>query len=377
MSNLSKLLSPFTLGGMGTVNNRMAMSALTRARCNNPEHEANELMLKYYVQRSTLGVLITEGTHISPGGIGWVDVPGIWTEGQAQHWKKIVDAVHEAGGAKVVMQLWHQGRQSHSTVNEGPLGVVGPSSLPAEGQMALKDGSKADFSVPHVLTTEEIPLVVAEWKNAAKMARLAGLDGVEIHSANGYLLDTFLQSKTNSERTDKYGGCLENRLRLVEEVIDAVLSEWPADKVGIKFSPNGVYGSMGSADNVETFTAAIKLAAAKGLAFIELMDGLAFGFHELSKPFTLEMGQEAIKSVEGSETIIMANCGHTQKSAEEAVESGNAGMVSFGRPTITNPDLFDRFANGYELNNEVDRSLWWSAGTGEKGYTTYPAYITE
>eukprot|EP00121_Abeoforma_whisleri_P015462 Awhi_evm1s14245 len=369
----SKLLSPFTLGGIGKLNNRIAMAALTRARCDNAEHLPNDLMCKYYTERSSAGFLLTEGTHISKGGIGWCDVPGIWNLQQAEHWKKIVDSCHEANG-KLVMQLWHQGRQSHESINEGEMGVIAPSAIQCGGQMAIKDGSMVDFSVPRALTLEEIPRVIEEWRNAAFMAKKAGLDGVEIHSANGYLLDSFLQSVTNT-RTDQYGGSVENRLRFVEEVIDAILLEWPADQVGIKLSPNGVYGSMGSADNVEMFTAAIQLVASKKLAFIELMDGLGFGFHKKCEPFTLEMAQKALKSVGNSETVIIANVGYTQATAENAIDSGNASMVSFGRPYITNPDLVERFRDGYPLNEEVDQSTWWTAGLGEKGYTTYPKAV--
>ncbi|KNC86413.1 hypothetical protein SARC_01419 [Sphaeroforma arctica JP610] len=368
-----QLLSKIDLGGLGSLQNRIVMAALTRARANNPEHEANDLMAEYYAQRSGCGIILTEGTHISPGAIGWVDAAGIWTEGQVESWRKVLSKTREAGDAKVVMQLWHQGRQSHPEVVEGSMGVIAPSAIRVEGQMHLRN-EKADYGMPRALTLEEIPKIVEEYRHAAAMAKKAGFDGVQIHSANGYLIDTFLQSCSN-HREDSYGGSVENRIRFMDEVIKAVLQEWPADKVGIKLSPNGIFGGMGSEDNLETFDAAIKKIAEHKLVFIELIDGLNFGFHKKTEPYTLERAQTQVKSVQGNDPVthLIGNCGYTQESGEMAIADGNASLISYGRLYMTNPDLPMRFKNNAELVTEQNPKTWMTHGQGANGYTDYEA----
>lgn len=350
----------------------MALASMTRARTNNKEHIPNDLNLEMYKQRSGAGLILTEGSHISPQAIGWVDSPGIYTEAQAAGWKTITDAV----STPMWIQLWHQGRQSHESLVESKDGtVVAPSAIAAAGDVHIREGT-VPFPEPRALETDEIPLIVKDYAHAAKLAiEQAGFAGVHIHAANGYLIDEFIQSKTN-HREDKYGGSLENRLRFLSEVIDAVLQEVPAERVSIKLSPNGIFGDMGSEDFLETFDAVIEMVAGRRLTFIELMDGLAFGAHQFVKeePYTMARARSVVKRIQGDNVVtsLMANCGYTLETAEAVIESGDADMVSFGRPYISNPDLEVRFATGAKLNEAQGPETWMSFGVGAKGYTDYP-----
>lgn len=355
----------------GEVSNRMALAPMTRARAT-PEGVVGDIHKEYYVQRSNAGLVISEGTHISEDAVGWWCAPGIWTDEQTEAWKPVIKGVHDAG-SKFVLQLWHTGRASHPDFHGGKKPYA-PSAIKIEGGFSHvpPKGEKKAYEEPRELQISEIPKLLEEYKTAASNAIKAGADGVEIHNANGYLLDEFLQSKTNL-RKDKYGGSVENRLRLTSEVIDAICSAIPASKVGIRFSPNGNFNDVGSKDYMETFDAAIKLVAEKKLGYVHVMDGLGFGFHELGEQYTLKRVKEMIVSVQGDDRVtkIIGNCGHTQESGEKEISEGNADMMAYGRPWIANPDLVHRWKNDIALT-EVEGMAHWYSPTGKEGYTSFP-----
>ncbi|MGC1307232.1 MAG: alkene reductase [Phormidesmis sp.] len=360
-TNLSHLLSPLELEDL-SLKNRVAMSPLTRGRAEPGSRVPNALMKAYYAQRAGAGLIITEGTAPSKQGNGWVQAPGIYSDAQIEGWKPVVEAVHEKNCA-FFLQMWHTGRASHSSFQENQQLPVAPSAIKIEGEAHTADG-KQPYETPRALETEEIPGVVEDYRKAAENAKKAGFDGVEIHGANGYLIDEFLQSKTN-HRTDKYGGSLENRYRFLKEIVEAVLTVWPASRVGVKITPNGSYNDMGSPDYRETFTYIAKQLNAYKLGYFHIVDGLAFGFHELGEPMTLA---EFRAVYDGT---IMANCGYDREQAEAAIASGNADLIAFGRPFIGTPDLVDRFKNGWPLGDD-DQSTWYTHGA--EGYTDYPIY---
>ncbi len=357
----SKLLSPFNLHDLELAN-RVAMAPLTRGR-SGPNRIPNQIMATYYSQRASAGLIISEATTICPQANGWVNSPGIYTDEMVQHWKAVVAAVHDAGG-KIFMQLWHTGRASHSDFLGGDL-PVGPSAIPIQGDGTHTPEGKKPHETPRPLDTAELPGIVADYVTAASNAKAAGFDGVEIHSANGYLLDSFLQSKTN-QRDDSYGGSIENRYRLLGEVVTAVTEVWPANRVAVRLSPNGAFNDMGSPDYREQFTYVISELNKFNLAYLHVMDGLAFGFHELGQPFTLA---DVKKVYDGP---VMGNCGYIQSTAAGAVASGDAEMIAFGRPFISNPDLVHRFAAGIELAPDAPMEDWYTP-KGAVGYTDFPA----
>ena len=356
-----KLLSEYSFAGT-TLKNRVAMAPLTRARAGE-ERVANDLMAEYYGQRASAGLIIAEATVVSKQGIGWVDSPGIYNDAQVDGWKKVTGKLGETD-TPIFLQLWHCGRASHSSFHGGEL-PVSASAVKLNGDEIHTPKGKEEYETPRALETSEVEAVVRDYADAAKRALDAGFDGIEIHSANGYLLNQFLESKTN-HRTDQYGGTLENRLRLLSEVIDAVLEHWPKEKVGVRLSPNGMFNDMGSPDFRETYLAAAKLIESKGLGFIHVMDGLAFGFHELGEAMVLREFREVYN---GS---IIANCGYTEETAEAAIAGGHADIVAFGRPYITNPDLVERFEKGLPLADDADTSVW--SKPGPDGYTSFPRH---
>lgn len=357
-----QLLSPFQLGELA-LRNRVVLAPLTRARAG-VDRIPTDLMAEYYAQRAGAGLLITEATVVSTQGIGWVESPGIYNDAQVEGWKKTVDAVH-AAGAPIVLQLWHCGRASHSAFHGGELPVA-PSAIKLEGDHVHTPEGKKPYETPRALETEEIAGVVADYVAAAERAKAAGFDGIEVHSANGYLLDQFLQSRTN-HRTDRYGGSLENRFRLLSEILAGVGPVFPG-RVGVRLSPNGVFNDMGSPDYRETFLYAAQQLDGVGLAYLHVMDGLGFGFHEQGEPMTLEEFRAVFSGP------LMGNCGYTQETAEAAIARGAADLIAFGRPFINNPDLVERFANGWPLDDRYDMSTWYAGGLGAKGYTDYAVY---
>ena len=360
------LFRPFELGDLSLAN-RVVLAPLTRARAQE-SRQANALMAEYYAQRANAGLVITEATTVSAQGNGWVESPGIYTDEQGRSWQQVVDAVH-AKGSRIFLQLWHTGRASHSSFHGGELPVA-PSAIKIEGDGVHTATGKQDHEVPRALESSELPGLVADYASAARRARDAGFDGVEVHAANGYLLDQFLQSRSN-RRDDAYGGSMENRFRLLREVVEAVSEVFPPNRVGVRLAPNGVFNGMGSPDYRETFIHAARELDRYGLAYLHVVDGLGFGFHELGEPITLDDVREHFHGP------VIGNCGYEQESAEAAISEGRADLIAIGRAYISNPDLTDRYRNGWPLAALADPSTWYEGGLGAKGYTDYPSYTTE
>lgn len=356
------LLSPYTLSDL-ELSNRVVLAPMTRSRAG-AERVPNALMATYYRQRAAAGLLISEATTISSQANGWVDSPGIYTDEMEAGWRGVVDAVHDAG-SRIFLQLWHCGRASHSEFHNGAPAVA-PSAIPIDGDGIRTPAGKRPYERPRALATEEIPGVVADYRRAAERAWKAGFDGVEVHSANGYLLDTFLQSKTN-HREDAYGGSVENRARLLLEVVAAVGEVIPSNRIGVRLSPNGAFNDMGSPDYREQFRSTAAALDPLGLAYLHVMDGLAFGFHELGEPMTLAEFREVYHGT------LIGNCGYDQDSAERAIAAGHADLIAIGRPFISNPDLVERFRNGWPLAEPADVATWYNDG-GAVGYTDFPTW---
>ena len=271
-------------------------------------------MAEYYAQRASAGLIITEATVVSKQGIGWLNSPGIYTDEQAEAWKQVVDAVH-AKGTPIFLQLWHCGRASHSSFHDGGKLPVAPSAIKINGDYIHTPQGKQPYETPRALETDEIPLIVDDYGRAAERARTAGFDGVELHAANGYLIDQFLQSKTN-QRTDHYGGSLENRYRFLDEIVQAVLLALPAGRVGVHLAPNGSFNDMGSPDFRETFLYVARRLDQYGLAYLHVVDGLEFGFHELGPPMSSAEFRQVFTGP------LMANCGYTRETAAAAIRTG-------------------------------------------------------
>lgn len=360
--SVSPLLQPYQLFDL-SLPNRVVLAPLTRSRAG-LSRIPNSLMAEYYVQRSSAGLMISEATTISAEANGWSESPGIYTDEMMDGWKAVVDAVHKAGG-RIFLQLWHMGRASHSSFHGGNPAVA-PSAIAINAPHINTPSGKQPHEVPRALETAEIPRVVEDYRRAAARARQAGFDGVEVHGANGYLIDQFLQSKTN-HRKDAYGGSIENRTRFLKEVVEAVTSEWPAHRVGVRLSPNGVFNDMGSPDYREQFTCAASELNQFGLAYLHVVDGLAFGFHQLGDAMSLAEFRAVFSGP------LIGNCGYTQETANAAIVNGDADMVAFGRPFISNPDLVDRFRNNWPLAADADMSVWYSP-IGAKGYTDFAPY---
>ena len=358
----SNLFQTFELSGLN-LRNRIVLAPMTRARAGT-SRVPNKLIADYYTQRSSAGLLITEATVISEDANGWNESPGIYSDEMTEGWKLTTNAVHQKGGA-VFMQLWHCGRASHSSFHGGRPSAA-PSAIKINEDYIHTPTGKQPHEVPRALETAEIAQIVADYKQAAQRAKDAGFDGVEIHGANGYLIDTFLQSKTN-HRTDQYGGSVENRFRFLKEIVEAITLVWPANRVAVRISPNGVFNDMGSPDYREQFTYVASQLDQVGLAFLHVIDGLGFGFHKLGEPMTLADFRKVFHGP------LMGNCGYTQETADKAIANGDADLIAFGRPYISNPDLVERFKNGWPLAEMAPMSDWYSP-TGAKGYTDFPAY---
>jgi len=358
-----KLFEPLQMGDL-ELKNRIAMAPMTRGRAG-AERIPNELMAEYYFQRASAGLLITEATVISPRGNGWIDSPGVYTDDMVAGWRIVTQRLKPTG-TPIFLQLWHCGRASHSDFHDGEL-LVSASAVKLNGDQIRTPLGKKDYETPKALTIEEIKDTLNDYRIAAANAREAGFSGIEVHSANGYLINQFLDSKTNL-RTDIYGGSLENKYRFLEEVMSAVLEIWPSKRVGVRLSPNGVFNDMGSPDFRETFLYTVKQLNKLDLGYVHIMDGLAFGFHEQGEPMTLA---ELRAEYNG---IIMGNCGYTKEMAEERLEAGVADLAAFGRPFITNPDLPERLKHNWPLAPADDMSLWYTPGP--EGYTDYKPYQT-
>ncbi len=355
------LFSPYALGEL-PLPNRIVMAPMTRARAG-LERMANARMASYYAQRANAGLVITEATTISPQANGWNQSPGIYSDAMAEAWTQVVQAVHQRGG-RIFLQLWHCGRASHSSFHDGRPAVA-PSAIKIDEEYIHTPEGKQPHETPRALETDEIPGIVDEYRVAAQRARDAEFDGVEIHGANGYLIDTFLQSKTN-HRTDRYGGSIEARYRFLDEVVQAVLTVWPAGRVGVRLSPNGAFNDMGSPDYRDQFLDVAGQLDRYGLAYLHVMDGLAFGFHGLGDPLTLADFRAVFKGP------LMGNCGYDRTEAEDAIQRGDADLIAFGRPFISNPDLVERFRNDWPLADPADPKIWYSYN--DEGYLDFPTY---
>ncbi len=350
------LFSSLQVGDL-TLANRIVMAPLTRSRAGE-QRIPNELMKEYYVQRATAGLILSEATAVDPKGVGYLDTPGIWNEAQIAGWREITDAVHEVGG-KIVLQLWHVGRISHPDLLDGDLPVA-PSAIAAIGEARTLEGKKS-FVTPRALELEEIPGIVAAYKRGAQNALEAGFDGVEIHGANGYLPDQFLRDGAN-QRTDEYGGSVENRARLLLEVTDAVIEVWGPKRVGVHLSPrNTEYHSMQDSDTMATFTYVARELGKRQIAFIfvrEELDGQPLHLPVLAQEFRAHGGG-----------IVIANDGFTSDSAVQVLNSGVADAVAWGRQFIANPDLPIRLKQNAPLNDLQVETLY---APGPQGYTDYP-----
>lgn len=310
---------------------------------------------------------MTEATAISEDGCGWRNAPHIRTAEQVEGWKKVVDRVHAKDGV-IYLQLWHMGRQAHSSHHPNTKRIVSASDIPMTGKTKTIEMEDAEPEVPHALTIEEIEETIQDYVKAAKLSKEAGFDGIEVHGANGYLLDQFMQSCSNT-RTDKYGGSMENRMRIVTEVIDAIVASgaYPIERIGFRISPNGAFGGMGSDDNLEMFTFVAKTLNKYNMAYLHVMDGLGFGYHGKTRAMTTF---DIKKHFDGP---IICNVGLQKGSAEGMIRSGAADMACFGRLYISNPDLAERFASDWPTEPEAAYETWW-APTGAKGYTDFPFY---
>ena len=345
------LFDPLKLGDL-TLPNRTIMSPLTRSRADSVR-VPNELMAEYYAQRASAGLIISEATSVTPMGVGYADTPGLWSDEQVQGWKTVTKTVHKAGG-RIFAQLWHVGRISAPLFLDGELPVA-PSAIAAKGHVSHVRPEQ-EFVTPRALEASEIPGVVEAYRKAAMNAQMAGFDGVEIHGANGYLLDQFLQDSTN-HRTDNYGGSIQNRARLMLEVTDGVLSVWEPGLVGMHLAPRMDSHSMGDSDRLGTFTYIARELGERGLAFICAREHKAEDW----------IGPQLKKAFGG---IYIANEGFTLDSAQAALASGEADAVAWGKLFIANPDLVERFAANAPLN-EPDPSTFYAPGA--QGYTDYPA----
>lgn len=347
---MPSLFDPLPLGPL-TLKNRIVMAPLTRSRSGDAR-VPDALVAEYYRQRAGAGLILSEATSVTPMGVGYAGTPGIWNQAQVQGWRGVTQAVHEAGGI-IFSQLWHVGRISAPMFLDGALPVA-PSAIQPAGHVSLVR-PKQDYVTPRALDTDEIPALIQAYRQAATNAEAAGFDGVQIHSANGYLLDQFLQDSTN-RRTDQYGGAIENRARLLCEVVDAVISVWGADRVGLHLSPRGDDHDMGDSDPRALFTHVAREMAARRIAFIAVRE------HEGPDSIL-----DDIKAAFGG--VVIANEGLTPDSAAALVESGRADACAFGRDFIATPDLPKRLAQGEALN-PVDPSTFYVGGA--KGYTDYP-----
>lgn len=353
----ASLFEPVTVGALH-LRNRIAMAPLTRSRC--PDGVPGPMNAEYYAQRASAGLIVSEATNISPQGRGYAYTPGIYSEEQVAGWKLVTDAVHAKGGA-IVCQLWHVGRISHPSLQPDEALPVAPSAVKPEGKAYTEQGF-----VPHVtpraLELSEIPLVLEQYAHATACAKAAGFDGVEIHGANGYLIDQFLKDRTN-RRTDAYGGSIENRCRFLVEAVEAVVGAWEPGRVGLRLSPISPANDIADSNPEPLFTHAVKALERFGLAFLHVVEGATMGPREVENGFDLQVLRRAFAGT------WIANNGYDKALAERVLAEGNADMIAFGRPYIANPDLVERLQQDAPLA-QGDRATFY--GGDAHGYTDYP-----
>jgi 2,4-dienoyl-CoA reductase-like NADH-dependent reductase (Old Yellow Enzyme family) len=348
---MPKLLDPITIGDF-SLRNRVILAPLTRCRAS-AGRVPNALMAEYYAQRASAGMILSEATSVEPMGVGYPDTPGIWSDEQVAGWRQVTDAVHHAGGT-ILLQLWHVGRISDPLYLDGALPVA-PSAIRPAGTVSLVRPKK-EFVTPRALDRDEIPGVIAAFRKGAENAQHAGFDGVEVHGANGYLLDQFLQDKTNT-RTDDYGGAIENRARLMIDVVDACIGVWGAGRVGLHLAPRGDAHDMGDSDPLATFGHVAEQMKARGIAFLCARESLGPN----------RIGPQ-LKNAFGG--VYIANEGFTAETAQDVLDAGEADAVAFGKTFIANPDLPQRFAVSAPLNEPRPETFY---AQGPHGYIDYPA----
>lgn len=357
------LFQPFTLGDLA-LPNRIVMSPLTRSRAQQPGNVPTELNAQYYSQRASAGLIISEATQVSQQGQGYAFTPGIHSEAQVEGWRKVTAAVHKAGG-RIQLQLWHVGRISHPKLQPDEQLPVAPSAIQPKGAQTYvsADSGMVDVPQPRALESDEIPGIVEQFRLGAENARKAGFDGVEIHAANGYLLDQFLRTGTN-QRTDQYGGPVENRLRFPMMVVDAVVGVWGTERTGIRVSPTGSFNDMYDADPVATYGAFAQRLDKAGIAYIEVVEDSFQGNLEKGRP------QPVIDAIRANfKRAYIGNGDYSAEEARQRIEAGDCDLASFGRPFISNPDLVERLCRGALLNKWDDSTFY---GGDEHGYTDYP-----
>ena len=340
------------------------MAPLTRNRAGEG-NVPRELNVEYYRQRASAALIVSEATQVTPKGQGYPRTPGIHSEEQVEGWSDVTDAVHEAGG-RIFLQLWHVGRISHSSFHDGELPVA-PSALQPEGQVLTPGMEMVPFETPRALATDEVPEVVEQYRQGAENARRAGFDGVEIHAANGYLIDQFLRSGTN-RRTDRYGGSLENRLRFLREITAAVTNEWDAGRVGVRFSPLSPFNDMHDENPAETFEAAAATANDFDLAYVHHVEPAE------PKPPVAGDGEPARVFAgmrEAFDGAVVVNGNYDVETATDALDRGYADLIAFGRAFLANPDLPRRLREGLPINVPDEDTFYQG---GETGYVDYPTW---
>jgi len=356
-----KLFTPYQLGKV-ELKNHIVMCPMTRSRADN--NIPNELMVKYYGQRAGAGLIITEGTSPSPNGLGYCRIPGIFSQEQVNGWKKVTDEVHSKGG-KIFLQIMHTGRIGHPyNVPEGA-SIMSPSGVKAAAQIWTDKDKLQDHPEHKEMSTEDISKTKAEYVRAALNAIIAGFDGIELHGANGYLLEQFISPNSN-KRTDKYGGSIENRCRFVLEVAEETGKAIGFDKTGIRLSPYGVYNDMPHYSEIdETYAYLAEKLNELGMLYIHIVDHSSMGAPEV--PLSIKKTiREKFRN-----TLILSG-GYDKERAEEDLQSGFADLVAFAKPFINNPDFVERLVNGYALSTELDFSTFYIGG--EKGYVDYPFF---
>jgi len=358
--NAAPLFTPVTIGDL-KLPNRIAMAPLTRNRAIEPNTVPSPLAPLYYRQRASAGLIISEATQISQQGQGYIWTPGVFTDAQVEGWRKVTDAVHEDGG-HIFVQLWHVGRISHTSLQPNGGQPVAPSAIAARTKTFIASGF-AEVSAPRALETSEIAGIVGDYAHAAAMARRAGFDGVELHGANGYLIDQFMRDGSN-KRTDAYGGGIENRLRFALEVVDAVLKVWPATRVGFRMAPISPANDISDSNPAALFGALTEALSKRELAFIHVVEGATQGDRNVA-PFDWLALRRAFSGG------YIANNGYNRSMAIAAIKENRADMIAFGRAFISNPDLVERLRIDAPLA-EGDRATFY--GGDAHGYTDYPVW---
>lgn len=351
--------------------NRIIMAPLTRMRSKQPGNIPYTLNAHYYEQRASAGLIISEATQISQQGQGYPSTPGIHTPEQVEGWKLVTDAVHKKDG-KIFLQLWHVGRISHSSHQPGEGAPVAPSAIKPTGKVLTAGWKMVDYETPHALETAEIASIVQDYYSASKNAKAAGFDGVEVHSANGYLLDQFLQDGSN-KRVDAYGGSMENRARFLLEVVDTIIKVWGKGRVGVRLSPYGTFNDMSDSDPMGLFSYVLGELDKREIAYVHMIEprasnaGGSDALNQLA-PRASELFKKYFRNV------FISSGGYTPESGKKIIESGLVDAVAFGRLFLANPDLPERIKIGAELNR-YDRATFY--GGSEKGYTDYPFLETK